>query len=319
MRTPLAVPAVPAVLAASAVLAVLAVLVVAPTRARAEPSLDAVLEERVTAELAADGVVLARHQVSLDVESVGDQLIISLIDPATGRAVASTKLATLPADREAAVATVTQLAASLVAQLSPGTAALDRERAERDRRDSAEAAYRTSALSFGDELLVSGDQHSTTTTRHWIVYQGELRRRLDPEQFYGVVGRPDLGARYRARTRRGIAAITTGGALVLAGGVYSILTLVRMDNCGTDDPDFAGCVDAEGDRVTRTIAIGLGVSLLGAAVGIAGIHYLSTAHPVSESEAQALAERYNTQLRRDLRLAPYATANGGGLVLGGRF
>ena len=58
------------------------------------------------------------------------------------------------------------------------------------------------------------------------------------------------------------------------------------------------------------------------------------AHPISESEAKALADKYNQGLRKDLGLpvvsqrepmvrdvtiAPFAGTSGGGLALGGRF
>lgn len=316
MRTPLVLSSfVHRVLAIAAL--------VLPALAAADPAArdDAELAQRATAELAADGVVLARRGVVLRVERIGDRLLISLVDRETGRAAASTTLDRVPDDGAAAIASVTQLAAGLVAQLAPAGEP-DRDRARR------ELAYRKSALSFGDELVVSGDGESTTTTRNWVVYQGELHRRLEAEQFYSVIGRPELGALYRERVRRGIAGIATGGGLVLAGGVYALTTLMLMDHCSTSDPNFGDCVDAEDGRVARTIGIGVGVSLVGVVVGAVGIHYLRTAHPISEAEAQQLGEGYNDDLRRrhglptaqrELRLAPYASASGAGVALGGEF
>jgi hypothetical protein len=56
----------------------------------AQPALDVFLEQRVAEELAADGTLLSRLGVALDVEIVGDKLIVSLVDAATRRTVAST-------------------------------------------------------------------------------------------------------------------------------------------------------------------------------------------------------------------------------------
>ena len=92
----------------------------ATARAEPEPSapLAAFLEARVPDELAAEGLVLSRRNLALQIEPVGDKLLVSLIDLVTGRVVASTKLDNPPRDREAAVASVTQVAAALVTQYS---------------------------------------------------------------------------------------------------------------------------------------------------------------------------------------------------------
>src|SRR5678815_784691 len=83
-------------------------LVLMTSIAAAAPDLAALLEQRVPQELAAEGVVLARLGVALDVELVGDRCVVSLVDQTTHRASASTKIDALPADTEAAVALVTQ-------------------------------------------------------------------------------------------------------------------------------------------------------------------------------------------------------------------
>src|SRR5690606_39358477 len=102
--------------------AVLAVLVILglTVRAHAEdpPPIDQFLEQRVPKELATDGVLLSRLGVHLDVELIGDKLLVSLVEDSTNRATASTKIDAIPPDREAAVATVTQVAATLATQLT---------------------------------------------------------------------------------------------------------------------------------------------------------------------------------------------------------
>ncbi len=79
-------------------------------------SLATFLEIRVPEELAAEGLLLSRQGLSLQIEPVGDKLLVSLIDRVTGRVVASTKIDQPPRDREAAVASVTEVAAGLVTQ-----------------------------------------------------------------------------------------------------------------------------------------------------------------------------------------------------------
>src|SRR5689334_1870732 len=157
-----------------------------PTAQQATVPLDVFLEQRVAEELAADGTILSRLGVALDVEAVGDKLLVSLVDPATRRAVASTKVDSVPADREAAVAAVTQVAANLAAQLGhnaqPAAAAaatavkqvMDEERADR----AKEYRYRQEAISFGNEIAVFSDGKTTSVRRETVAYQGDMHRRL---------------------------------------------------------------------------------------------------------------------------------------------
>ena len=91
----------------------------APGGAATSPR-EAFLTQRVIDELAADGIVLARRDVALALAPEGDALVVELRDRATGRVRASTRLAQVPSDREAAVATVTQVVATLTAQLDAG-------------------------------------------------------------------------------------------------------------------------------------------------------------------------------------------------------
>ncbi|MBK9037259.1 MAG: hypothetical protein IPL61_39455 [Myxococcales bacterium] len=89
-----------------------------PAPPAAAESREAFLEQRVTDELAADGILLARLGVTLDLTAVGDALQITLIDQATGQPAASSRLAPVPADREAAVATLTPVVANLAARVT---------------------------------------------------------------------------------------------------------------------------------------------------------------------------------------------------------
>src|SRR5262249_37566621 len=105
-------------------------LVLMTSIAAAAPDLAGVLEQRVPQELATEGAVLGRLGVALDVEIVGERCVVSLVDPTTHRASASTKIDALPADPDAAVALVTQVAANLAAQLVARPPAVDDRVAE---------------------------------------------------------------------------------------------------------------------------------------------------------------------------------------------
>ena len=88
--------------------------VASATPSDATAPIAAFLEIRVADELSADGLVLSRLGLALQIEPLGDALLLSLIDLTTGRVVSSTRLDNLPRDREAAVASVTQIAADLI-------------------------------------------------------------------------------------------------------------------------------------------------------------------------------------------------------------
>jgi hypothetical protein len=286
---------------------------------------DAFLEQRVTEELAADGQVLSRLGVSLDIELIGDTALVSLIDLATGRAAASTKLDGLPADRDAAVASVIQIVANLTAQLAgrapaPTVTIVD-DRAERDRRLAAEEQFKNGAIGFGSDytFMLSQTPNLTTVsmTRRWHATQGPLRIQLEPETFYTLVERPDLRAAFK--TRRWIRYGAYGACVVGLVGAMAI----------------AQHAEQLPERDQGPWKAPFAASLVAMSAGFFVALYLELRpHPISENEAKVLAHEHNQKLRRGLGLptarrsqarglklawTPYATENGGGLVLGGRF
>src|SRR5262245_20469151 len=82
--------------------------------AAAQPVEIDLLAKRVPDELAAEGHVLSRMNLTLKLEMAADKLMVSLVDLTTGRVAASTVIEQLPGDREAQVASVTQVAGDLV-------------------------------------------------------------------------------------------------------------------------------------------------------------------------------------------------------------
>jgi hypothetical protein len=305
------------------------------TTAAAQPvPLDVFLEQRVAEELAADGTILSRLGVALDVEVVGDKLIVSLVDPATRRALATTKIDKLPEDREAAVATITQIAANLTTQLqnSNATAAavknvLEQERKEREQKELAKAAFEREAIRFNDIPIVTGSKESTSTTITAIPYRGG--RRLTPPQFFDAIERPDLRDTYNLRRNIGVGALAVGGAVVLGGLVVLLAKATPDCDVSGSHDDFAACMDEN----SRWAKIGFGIVFSGTAVMGGGWVALRVANPISDREAYDLADAYNAKLRvkhglptaqtakrfHDVAVAPYASAGGGGLTLGGRF
>jgi hypothetical protein len=285
----------------------LVAVVLVPTLAfaQAKPALDVYLEQRVPEELAANGTPLSRHAVRLDVELVGDKLIISLVDAATGRVAASTKLDAVPADREAVLASVTQMTTSLAAQLqpTPGSsdielrAAINEAREERRAQAVAEQRYREEAITFGDDVTVSttvtNEMVTTSTSRRWVALQGETHKRLEGREFYDVIGRDDLAGEYQHRRNMGLGFAITGGAVAFGGLALGAAT-----------------------KSPGVVVVGGGGGLL---VALIGAYYLAKPHPVSESEAHELAKQHNSNLRRKYRLIPYASPHGGGMALGGQF
>jgi hypothetical protein len=92
--------------------------IVVPGPASAQPAAPLVefLESRVPDELAVEGIILGQRELVIKVEQVGDKLLISLIATPTGRVVASSKVDDPPTDREASLAIVTQVTATLYTQ-----------------------------------------------------------------------------------------------------------------------------------------------------------------------------------------------------------
>src|ERR1700733_4549640 len=78
-----------------------------------DPPLQQFLEARVPDELAVEGIVLAQRDLGIVIEEVGDELLISLVVHSTGEVVASMKIAFPASDREASLAIVTQVTATM--------------------------------------------------------------------------------------------------------------------------------------------------------------------------------------------------------------
>jgi hypothetical protein len=305
--------------------------------ARADDSITTFLEKRIPEELATEGVVLSRANLALKVEQVGDKLLVSLVDLSTGRVAASTKIDQVPADRDAAVASVTHVAAELAAQAMQRPIAPPAPPPEDPaRRDVGELRFSREALWFP---LEPGTTDGPLESHRWRVFQGEGGDQIDPIDFYRRVGREDLVEGYLHRRRVAITAgVASGLAFLTAGALLVKMATTSGPDCPASLPfdQFDACIKT--DEKTREdarstylppIAVLTAASIVGFGImGWYGMH----AQPISEREAKSLADQYNQSLRRnlglpvvdrrrlrDIQIAPFVSGHDGGLVLGARF
>jgi hypothetical protein len=295
-----------------------------PGDVAAEPGTAALLEQRVPEELAVEGVMLSRRGLVLHIEQVGTRLLVSLVDRSTSRVAASTTIDHISADPDAAVATATHVVADLAAEIagraaaSQATEPID-DRGDRLRRDAAEQRFRREALGFGAEvsvyLVATPERFVAGASKRWFPFQGELKTRLEPVEFYRLVGRTDLVESYRRRHAMMIGLYWGGGALAIGSAVLGLAAL-----------------DSEQGTFSRLQSAAL-VAFSGGLVAIAAGRWLQGApQPISENEAKSLAEQYNLRLRRqlglaaaakarirDVRIAPYVSARDAGVALATAF
>lgn len=184
--------------------------------------------------------------------------------------------------------------------------------------EQAAAEYEKRALSYQEFTMVSATTGAQSTGWTDIV-QGKYRRKLEPGEFFDLVGRKDLAGTWRSRRslRNGL---WIGAASVIAASALVPLALVASD--------------------TKNVSTAVTVALIGMPVGIGlafGGILVNNRPIVPDHELREMADVYNQQLRKDLglepkqtpapgtlpvrevRFAPYLTGSGAGLALGGRF
>ncbi len=280
----------------------------APAAAAAVP-LQEFLERRVVEELAAEGTVLGRLGFAVRIQVAGNTVEISLLDITSQRVVRATKIDSLATDREAALATVTQVVANLVAQQSQVTAAPvevapaiapnPAAPPSMMNREEAEARFNREAIGFGSFVIINNQGAILATdNRKWTAWQGELKTGLSHTQFYQLVNRPDLEKQRQSRR-------ATGGLLIgasVAGYVASFLLFhYALSEVEVDD---VGNSSGPSDLALYG-SIGLLVASAGASLG--GFAMMGT-QPIDEGEAKRLAQKYNDDLRRKYGLPVVATA-----------
>jgi hypothetical protein len=309
---------------------------------QSEPTSASFLEKRVPEELATQGITLSHRNLALQIEQLADTWLVSLVDLTTGRVAATTKVDALPADREAAVAIMTRVAAELTAQIggrsqplpppppapvaAPPPVIDDREH---EQRELAELRFRRQSLRFGSNLQLTAINNVVNVHRSWVVHQGDLDEDVEPTAFYAKVGRPDLAQGYTRRKYAMIGGFVASGAALAVGS--ALLFYELRDQCPMTLSYDAFTVCEKDHRPTfGGPLIALGTSAIAFTVGI---WYFYHPHPISENDAKALADAYNQRLRRelglpvvtrepllhDVKLTPLVARGDAGLVLGARF
>jgi hypothetical protein len=154
--------------------------------------------------------------------------------------------------------------------------------------EEAREAYRKQFIWF--EGLEDVEHHGAMVTDWSNVYVGKQKYRLEPEEFYRKVGRPDLAEEYESRWRRRLAGATMYGVGALGVVFGSVWWIERGINDG---------------NMTAPALITVG----SAAALLAG-RYIAphNIHPVTASEAQDLADDHNGRLKQDLGLPPSDSA-----------
>lgn len=194
----------------------------------------------------------------------------------------------------------------------------------------AQQKYDEQYLDFEDWSAVN----QTGVMLRWSEpYQGKYRKRIEFEEYYKLVERPDLASAYnrRAATRTGL---IVGGVVVAVGSLAIGLAASGREDCSINDPGFSSCIDRNREKGQTAAAVGLAGSLVGCVAALAG--WAIDPQPVEPSEARRLADMYNTKLKSQLGLAAapaarveksnlrlelkaFETSAGGGLLLLARF
>jgi hypothetical protein len=266
-----------------------------------EPPGSRSLEERVTAALVTRGIALAQRNLGLQIEQIGGMWLVSLVDLTTGRAEAADQVAALPADRDAAVVTVTSVVSDLEQQVPERgeRAATQIHQASRPAAlappssDSAltdeQLQLRDAELRYGRESLhfmtiPDSSSASGELSAHggWGVFQGHPSKGvLDPRAFFRVAGRDDLARAYSSQPTAATVSFVLGIASVAAACI--LLSISDDGEPGMHRPGW--------------------LALAGGTAGLAIGAYLDRPpYSVLENEAKALVADYNKRLRTRLGL-----------------
>lgn len=180
--------------------------------------------------------------------------------------------------------------------------------------DEVPPAVADHLLSFADTMVVTKDG-VIGPEPGYTVYQGRYRKEVTGREFYEIIGREDLAARYRKKDKIRSAFVTTGGVGILVLVAYGVSLTT------SDDPT---------QGITIVIA-GTAGSLLLLAIGA-----MINPNPVDVPEAHRLGDEYNQKLLREggpsarkrptlkppqVAVTPFLTpeGRGGGVMAGVRF
>lgn len=314
-------------------------------------------QDRVTAGLATDGIVLSRLGYALEIEMSGNTAFVTLTDTASGKTVATQRVKDVAGNREAAVAMLVQAAGAMIEQAKPGAGPKPQPAARATQgagglglsglsggtaapvdvrvTEDADLArrvreYRNKRFALTAVTTVSGNRYGVSSSTSWVPVRGELGAPVATPDFYRIVGRDDYARTFERQRSKAL-------WLIYGGSTASLVVMLAA-------------IPARDSGFAAPLLIGGGIGAI--AFPIAGIVAARSATQPLETNVR-LAEEYNERLRHELRIpesyaveereadpardrrrflrmkpatskpafavAPYAAATGGGFAIGGTF
>ena len=159
---------------------------------------------------------------------------------------------------------------------------------------------------IGFEDWVAYNVHTGVVVNSWSrPVEGKYRRPLPYGEFYDLVGRGDLGDRYRSRRNIKIGFAVAGGVAMIAG-IGAIIGQF-VSNSSTFDNCVNGNVFGGGHQTSCDLEAGNGGYVAGGVLVGLGAVGLVTAialplQPAQPYEAREMADQYNKKLRTELGL-----------------
>jgi hypothetical protein len=212
------------------------------------------------------------------------------------------------------------------------------DRAEKRRRLAARAAFESGYITFADDMQFQGGSYTPsgsnwgwlfgtgTAKAGYTAFQGKWRQPLNPEEFYNAVGRSDLAESYSRRQGTRVTLMIGG----IVAGVVGFGVMAHGASAGGEDEFGEPKMDENEMKIGTLIVVG------GLVMWVVG--RVMNPHPVSVSEAHAIAVQHNNTLesaiepgdedeaRRPPKPAPFrlaitpaVTGSGAGLVVVGTF
>lgn len=189
----------------------------------------------------------------------------------------------------------------------------------------AKAEYLEKYFAVGDQLVITVTPHHAKVDTSFQIYRGKYRKKIDEDDFFREVGRPDLAESYV--NRRILKWGLVGGGLAIVIGGIALGASKAGCSVSPGDPRFVDlCVNNDSPLIIAATGFVVGGALA------AGGAFLVNPHPVEADEIRRLADDYNGALRRKLSsppgprslpgedlvtfdVIPTASSKGGGLLL----
>jgi hypothetical protein len=199
----------------------------------------------------------------------------------------------------------------------------DADRKAKQEREGAEVSYKKEAVVFRDFMIANVTNGGVTSVGSaTVAYRNG--RKLSTGEFYEAVERPDLAATYHHRMKIGRTLVWTGLGVALAASAYGLYAVAKPNRCEVGAADFSACLDRDSANQKRAFIQSSVVGGGGLLALVVGFYVVAKSAPATMNEAHDMADTHNAKLRRKYglptaRVAPYATPDGGGVAMVGRF